>query len=95
MRGHARRGHRRDGLVPTKEAFHVGVVEEVNREALVAEKGHKACKSLIFGKPNHLLGVENGHQAVVPALSAWADGARNICLPLDTGVRWRLCFGER
>ena len=41
---------------------------------------------------DHLLGVEDGHQAVVAALSAWADGARNIGLALNRGVRWSPCL---
>ena len=67
------------------------MVEEVTREALVAKR-HKASIGLIFGEADHLLGVEDGHQAVVAALSAWTDGACNIGLTLNRGVRWSPCL---
>ena len=53
----------------------------MTREALVAEKRHKASIGLVWGRPP--AGVEDGHQAVVTALSARADGARNIGLALN------------
>ena len=50
------------------------MVKEMTCESFVAEKRNEASESLVFGKANHLLGVEDGHQSVVSALSARADG---------------------